>query len=98
MQCLSSVAPLVKYITEGAYCKDIRHRSKHGGTCTMEVGAALDIGKCNPVSLSELKTAVGKLHYPFKGFRQHNSMYSSCRYLIGFMKMLIMEDLSVSYR
>ena len=47
-----------------------------GGTIAREVGAVLESmhsGNYSPVSLQDLKTAVGGLHYLFKGLRQHNS-------------------------
>ena len=71
MKCLNSVAPLVKYLIKGAFCKDIQPRNKQGGTFAREVETALELINCGNssfVSLYDLKT-VGKPHNQVKGFQ-----------------------------
>ena len=76
MQCLNSVAPLVKYFTMGAHLENINPSSSYGGTVAREVGTAfklLTTGKKGPVSLQLLKNRVGALHLPFSGSEQNDS-------------------------
>ena len=76
VQCLNYANPLVKYFTEDAYCRDLNPMSKFCGTIAKEIGAlfsTLNSGNCSPVSLQNLKTAVGNFHHPFQGSGQHDS-------------------------
>ena len=75
MQCLNSVKSFAEYFINDAYCRDIDSRSKYGGTFASEIGASLKMMNkgSSPVSLNGLKTTVGRLHYPFAGFVQHDS-------------------------
>ena len=75
MQCLNSVTTLVGYFKDNGYHKDISTKSKHGGSFAREVGAAFKLMNkgSSPVSLHNLKAAVGKLHHPFGGSAQQDS-------------------------
>ena len=76
MQCLNYATPFVKYFVEDAYCRDLNPVSKFCGTIAKEVRtvfSTLKSGNCNPVSLQNLKMAVGNLYHPFQGSQQHDS-------------------------
>ena len=87
MQCLNYANPLVKYSTEDAYCRDLNNMGKSCGTIAKEVGAVfstLKSGSCSPVSLQNLKTAVGNFYHSFKGSRQHDS-HEFLMYLLNWL-------------
>ena len=87
MQCLNYANPLVKYFTKVSYCGHLNTTGESCGNIAKEVGAAFSTmksGSCSPVSLQNLKTAVGNFYPSFKGSRQHDS-HEFLMYLLNWL-------------